>query len=1067
MKMYHLEFNKLKGYFLAVILIAVNVQCQRSKSSKSQVVASQETNTTQRISEGQPYGPDIAQADFQWPEGKKMGLSLTFDDARLSQADKGIPLLDKHEVKGTFYLSPENTMKRLDNWKQAVNGGHELGNHSLKHACSGNFSWSRNSALEDYSLDRMRMELDSASTIIKAKLGVSPVSFAYPCGQTYLGRGVNAKSYIPLVASMFETGRGWLDEGPNDPGFCDMAQLTGMELDGKTFKEVKKLIDAAQSKGQWLILVGHEMDEGGAQTSILSTIDSICMYASNPDNGIWVDNVHNIASYIKEKREEKTFSELPLYKNPLYSIDQRVEDLLSRMTLEEKLGQINMPAVFVGGMGKEPKEKLANTKKFAEGKFINNIGPAGGFFATALEIKEGPRQQAEFLNELQKIALYKTRLQIPLLFIEEGTHGLMVPGATIFPEGSAIGSTWNMGLINKLYKAAARETKAIGVHGLCTIVIEPIRDPRLGRNMEGYSEDPYLCAQIAGTIVKGMQGEDISNLTADDKVICILTHFPGQGEPFSGLERGAINISERKLREVFLPPWVAGITKAGGLGVMATYPTIDGEATHGSVKLLTKILRQELGFEGIVLEEGGGFGTLVYENIVSTMKEAGELAIKAGVDVGIWLDDGYLNAMRENVQEGKVSIALIDRSVRRVLRLKFLLGLFEYPYVDVERAERESNTKENRKLAFQTAHEGIVLLKNEHDVLPLDKDIKSIAVIGPNADNELNQLGDYTATPFLNEIVTILEGIKNKVSSDTKVSYVKGCEVIGDELNQISQASEIADNADIAIVVLGEGSALTGGAVPIRATVGEGNDVASLDLTGFQEEMLKAVFETGTPTVVVLINGRPLSIRWAAENIPAIVEAWIPGEEGGNAVADVLFGDYNPDGRLPVTFPRHSGQLPMYYNYPPSKRYWVKETWSTGYSDMPATPLWEFGYGLSYTTFEYSNLKITPEKIGTAGEVYISVDVKNTGKRDGKEVVQLYIDDVISSMSTPVKELKGFEKVSLSAGEKKSVKFKLTPEHLTFFDRHMEPIVEPGIFEVMVGSSSENIHLKGKFEVKR
>ncbi len=736
-----------------------------------------------------------------------------------------------------------------------------------------------------------------------------------------------------------------------------------------------------------------------------------------------------------------------------FSIDQKVEDLLSRMTLEEKLGQLNAP-VYIN-MAKTRSEQVDAIRKFAEGKLVANIGPAGGFWAAAHMLTEGPRQQAEFLNELQKIATEKTRLKIPLLFFEEGTHGLMVAGATVFPEGLAIGSTWNTNLVKQIYSVTAREGRTRGVHFLGTLVVEPNRDPRLGRNEEGYSEDTYLCSKITEAIVNGMQGDDIA---ADDKAISLLCHFPGQSQPVSGLERGAMEISERSLREVFLPPWTAGITKAGALGVMATYPSIDGLPAHGSEKLLTGILRNELGFNGLVMCEGGGLGILVSEKIVSTMKESGALSLKAGVDVSIWNEDGYLNDMRENVKEGKVSVETVDRSVRRILRIKYLLGLFDNPYVDVEKAVRESYTKESRELALQTAREGIVLLKNENSLLPIQKNIKSIAVIGPNADAERNQLGDYTINPVLQDVVTVLEGIRKKVSPQTKVNYVKGCEIIGSELNEIQKAVNAARKASIAIVVVGENG---------EKTNGEGHDVASLDLTGFQEELIKAVHSTGTPTVAVLINGRPLSIRWTAENIPAIVEAWNCGEQGGDAIADILFGDYNPEGRLPITVPRHSGQLPMYYNQMPSRDYWINSGLAQAYIDMPASPLWEFGFGLSYTSFEYSNLQITPEEIGPAGEVYVSVDVRNSGERDGKEVVQLYINDVISSMSTPVKELKGFEKLSLAPGEKKTIRFKLTPEHLSFLDRHLEPVVEPGTFDVMVGSSSEEIRLKGEFEVKR
>jgi beta-glucosidase len=1013
---------------------------------------------TFKNSSAQGYQTNISKerSEFGWPEGKKMGLSLTFDDARLTQVDKGIPLLNKYGVKATFYLSPERIEQRMEGWKEAVRNGHEIGNHSLVHPCTVNFGWAQDKSLENYTLQKMRIDLDSANTIIKNLLGIQPFSFAFPCGQTYVGTGLNTKSYIPLVASLFETGRGWRSEGPNNPSLCDMAQLTGMEMDGKSFAEIKGLIESAKNQGQWLILAGHEMNEGGNQTTLLSTIDSICKYASDPDNGIWIDNVHNIASYVKEKRGEPPFAKTPFYKNPIYPIEQRVNDLLSRMTLEEKVGQLNMTAYPVL-VSKDLSGKIEICQKLTDGTFFSNIGPVGGFWAAASMFEEGPGRQAEFLNELQKLAIDKTRLKIPLLFIEEGTHAIMVPGSTVFPEGLAIGSAWNMEMVENIYAAVAKEARARGIHALGTLVIEPNRDPRLGRNEEGYSEDPYFCSRIAEAIVHGIQGNDVS---AIDKAIAILCHFPGQSEPVSGLERGAMEISERKLREVFLPPWVSGIKKAGALGTMATYPSIDGLPVHVSEKLLTKILRDELDFTGLVFCEGGGFEIPINEKIVSTMKESGELCIKAGVDVSIWHEDAYLYPMIENVKEGKVSIETIDRAVRRILRVKFLLGLFENPYVDVDRAVSVNNTKEHKELALQSAREGMVLLKNEKNLLPLDKNIKSIAVIGPNADSKINQLGDYVSGTILQDVATVLDGIKSKVSPQTKVNYVKGCEILGNEINEIKKAQKAAKESDLAVVVIGEN----------RRTVGEPCDVFDLDLTGLQQQLVEAVYATGTPTIVVLINGRALSIRWIAENVPAVLEAWNCGEQGGNAVADVLFGDYNPGGKLPVSFPKHVGQLPVYYNYMPSKAYWINHdnsTYAELYVNDKIKPLYEFGYGLSYTSFEYSNLQITPKEIGPAGEVYVSVDVKNTGKRDGSEVVQLYIDDVISSMSTPVKELKGFEKLSLAAGETKTVRFKLTPEQLSFLDRNLEPVVEPGLFEVMIGSSSENIRLKGEFEVKR
>ncbi len=525
-----------------------------------------------------------------------------------------------------------------------------------------------------------------------------------------------------------------------------------------------------------------------------------------------------------------------------------------------------------------------------------------------------------------------------------------------------------------------------------------------------------------------------------------------------------MEISERKLREVFLPPWVAGIKKAGALGVMATYPTIDGVPAHSSYRVLTKILREELEFKGLVLGEGGGLSTIMRERTVETQKEAGINGLKAGVDVGISYEQAYMIPLIESVREGRVSMELIDRSVRRILRIKFLLGLFETPYVDEEYAAEVSHTKEHQDAALRAACEGIVLLKNENNLLPLSKNnIKSIAVIGPNADNMRNQLGDYTSRAITQDIVTILDGIKSKVSPGTKVEYVKGCKVLLTDLNEIKKAAKAAKCADVAVVVVGENEWSARDNGKRVGTNGEGWDVADLDLTGLQQDLIKAVYETGTPTIVVLINGRPLSIRWTAEHIPAIVEAWLPGEKGGHAVADILFGGCNPSGRLAVTVPRHAGQLPVYYNYMPSKE---RTTKGRGYANMSAEPLYEFGYGLSYTKFEYSNLQISPQEIGVGSKVNVSVDVENVGKRAGKEVVQLYINDFISSISTPVKELKGFEKIALEPGEKKTAKFKLTPEDLTFLDYYLVPVVEPGRFDIMVGSSSQDIRLKGKFEVK-
>ncbi len=749
-----------------------------------------------------------------------------------------------------------------------------------------------------------------------------------------------------------------------------------------------------------------------------------------------------------------------LYLDSNQPIRLRVENLLNQMTLKEKLGQMNIPTVYKFRAGSDVSEKLELCKRFTEGTLVSAIGPGGGLFRLANNVlKEGPLQQAEFNNQLQRIATQKTRLGIPLMQVEEGTHGLMCAGATIFPEGPGLGSTFHTDLIRKVYAAAAKEGRAIGAHMLCTLVIEPVRDPRLGRNEETFSEDPYLTAQIAEAIVKGAQGRTVA---ANDKLIAVLCHFPGQSQPVGGLERAPMEISERTLRDIFMPAWLSGIKKAGALGVMATYPSIDSISVHRSERILTDLLREELGFQGCVLSEGGGIGTLITDNVAKDWNEAGRLALQAGVDIAISLEPAYMDALMEGVKNGRVSRVLVDRAVRRILRTKFRLGLFENPYVKPDRAVKLVHSMKHQELALKAAREGIVLLKNKGNILPLDRKTKTIAVIGPNADNGRNQLGDYFSSTVLQDIVTVLEGIKSKVTDDCRLKYVKGCNVFTIELNKINEACEAASAADVAVVVVGENER---GAKDQKGrnvgTNGEARDVASLDLTGLQSELVRAIVGTGTPTVVVLINGRPLSIRWIADNVPAVVEAWLPGEKGGRAVADVLFGDYNPGGKLPVSIPRHVGQLPVYYNYKPPRR---------SYVDMPSEPLYEFGYGLSYTQFEYGNLKISPKPpaglIGPASQVLVSADIENTGDFTGDEVVQLYINDRISSVTTPLKELKGFERITLQPGEKRTVEFTLTPYELSLLDRNMERVVEPGVFEVMVGSSSKNIRLKGTFEVQ-
>ncbi len=742
---------------------------------------------------------------------------------------------------------------------------------------------------------------------------------------------------------------------------------------------------------------------------------------------------------------EKTAPYLDVYR----PIEERLDDLMSRMTLKEKVGQLNLPCVYVEQLGNDIVSKRQACERFAAGTHTNDIGPGSGFFTLANQLLDDGdiRSTAGYFNKLQKIALTQTRLKIPLLQDEEGTHGAMYPGATVFPEGLAIGSSFDLPLVKSVYQASAAEARAVGIHVLSTLVMELNRDPRMGRNEEAYTEDPYLGMRIGETIVRATQGND---LRSPDKVIAVLTDFPTQSSPVSGLERGAVELSERSLRENDMLPWIGSIKKAGGLGVMAGYPEVEDVPAHASVKWMNDVLRQELGFQGVVESEGGGFNTLVDENIVPNQKEAGILALKAGVDLNITYEPAYMGQLVEAIEEGRVPATLLDRAVRRVLKLKFQLGLFDQPYVDEDRAVRVVHSHENQDLALRAAREGIVLLKNDKNLLPLAKNSKSIAVIGPNANDPLSQLGDYSPSKIPQHVTTVLDGIKAAVSRETRVTYVRGCEVTGADRTGFSDAVRAAKQSQVAVVVVGEN----------QDTDGEGNDVASLDLSGVQEDLVRAIYETGTPTIVVLINGRPLSTRWTSDHVSALLEAWNPGERGGEAVADVLFGNYNPSGRLAISVPRHSGQLPVYYNYKPSKAYWTK--WrKNSYVDMPATPLYPFGYGLSYASYQYSNLRIEPASIHQGGNAQVTFDVTNVGQKAGVETPQVYVHEKYAPVATPVKQLRGFERVALEPGEKRQVTINISADDLQLLDLDLRWRVVPGDFEVMVGKSSADIALQG------
>jgi beta-glucosidase len=746
----------------------------------------------------------------------------------------------------------------------------------------------------------------------------------------------------------------------------------------------------------------------------------------------------------------------PAYKNPNLPVEQRVADLLARMTLEEKAAQTQ--ALW-------DKKALVEDEqgKFSPAKARDVIGNGIGEIARPSERRgtgvaqganRGPRDAAEYVNAIQKFLVENTRLGIPALCHEESLHGLTAPKGTSFPQAIGLGSTWNPGLLQKIFSVAALEARARGVHHVLAPVVDLAREPRWGRTEECLGEDPYHVSRMGVAIVKGFQG---TGPALDDRhVYATAKHFTGHGQPEGGVNVAPAPFSERVLRETFLVPFHALVTEANVASVMPSYNEVDGIPPHGNSWLLRDVLRREWGFQGLVASDYYGVPQLVdVHRVAADKEEAARKAVAAGVDIELPDIDAY-GTLVQQVRDGKVPIAEVDALVARVLRAKFLAGLFERPYVDADKAEQVSNTPESQALALLAAHETIVLLKNQGNLLPLDRSkIKTIAVIGPNAKGL--HLGGYSGNFEGRRGVTVLQGIQDKVGAN-KVVYAEGCRitetppdwyadkvVLGDpalNAKRIEEAVKVAKTADVVLLAIGDNEATCREAW----APGHLGDRDSLDLLGEQNDLVKAILATGKPTVALLFGGRPLSINYVAENVPAILEGWYLGQEGGTAVADVLFGDYNPGGKLPITFPRDVGQLPVYYYQKPSAK--------RGFLFTPIDPLYAFGFGLSYTTFAYSNLKLAQNRIGIGGSTTVSVDVKNTGSRAGDEVVQMYVHDKVSSVTRPIRELKGFERVSLKPGETKTVTFAISPDALAFWNQHMERVVEPGAFDVMVGPSS-------------
>ena len=656
------------------------------------------------------------------------------------------------------------------------------------------------------------------------------------------------------------------------------------------------------------------------------------------------------------------------YKDSNLPIEQRIADLISLMTVEEKIGQLNQLLGWKAytrdrgniGVSDEFRKKLSGSGIGS----LYGVLRADPWTQVTLETGLSPGEGAQATNAIQRFVIENTRLGIPIMFGEECSHGHMAIGGTVFPVPINMASTWNTKALRKMAAAIALETRAQGGAATYSPVVDVCRDPRWGRTEETWGEDPYYISRMAEAAVQGLQGESIGS---DRNIIATIKHFGAYGNSEGGHNAAPARSGPRELREVHFAPFEAGI-KAGAESLMSSYNEIDGVPCTGGKQLLTGILRDEWGFQGFVISDMGAVSLIAnLYRMAADLAGAGAMALESGVDMEMSAE-AYAEPLIKAIHEGRVSEEVLNTAVARVLRAKFRLGLFEKPYVDPKRAQQVIHCPEHIELAREVARQSMVLLKNENHTLPLKKNVKSIAVIGPNAHNVYNQLGDYTAPQAPGKVVTVLEGIKAAVSNDTVVRYAKGCAIRNTSREGFAQAIEAARTSDVAVVVVGGSSArnfgersfneLTGAAVadPSQSTdmeCGEGLDRADLDLSGVQLDLVKAVYETGVPMVVVLINGRPITMNWIAENAPAILEAWYPGEQGGNAVADVLFGDYNPAGRLPISFPKSVGQLPVFYNSTLSPR--------ANYMEMNGAPLYSFGYGLSYTTFGYDNLKITPE----------------------------------------------------------------------------------------------------------
>jgi len=739
---------------------------------------------------------------------------------------------------------------------------------------------------------------------------------------------------------------------------------------------------------------------------------------------------------------------------PQKSIEQKVDSILKLMTLEEKLGQLNLPSSGDITTGQAKSSDIA--KKIEEGK-------VGGLFNIKTVAK---------IRDVQKVAMEKSRLKIPLLFGMDVIHGY----ETTFPIPLGLSSSWDMSMIEQTARIAAIEASADGINWTFSPMVDVSRDARWGRVSEGSGEDAYLGSEIAKAMVKGYQGTD---LTDSRTILACVKHFALYGAPEAGRDYNTVDMSRIKMYNDYLPPYKAAID-AGVGSVMAAFNEIDGVPATGNKWLLTDLLRTDWGFDGFVVTDYTGINEMV-DHGMGDLQAVSALALNAGVDMDM-VGEGLLTTLKKSVEEGKVSVATIDTAVKRMLTAKYELGLFDdpYKYADVNRAKNEIFTDEHRAFARKVSAESMVLLKNDNNVLPLKKS-GTIALIGPLANNAVNMAGTWSVATKQEKSIPFLEGLKTVVGNNATILHAKGSNLDSDlefekratmfgkdiprdgrtDQQMLDEALEIASKSDVIIAALGESAEMSG----------ESSSRTNLDIPQIQKDLLQALLKTGKPVVLALFAGRPMTIQEEVETVPAVLNVWFPGSEAGLAISDVLFGDINPSGKLTATFPRNVGQIPIYYNHkntgrPLNNKEGKFEKFRSNYLDVRNEPLFPFGYGLSYTKFEYSNLKLSTNQLAMNGNIEASVTVKNIGNYDGKEVIQLYIRDLIGSVTRPVKELKGFQKVEIKKGESKTVTFNISAEDLKFYNSSLDFVAEPGTFEVFVGTNSDTT-MKAEFELNK